>query len=166
MRLYFLLAMLAVALFFQVTLLNFFTIFGVKPDLVLIIVVSNAFLRGSREGALVGFLAGFFVDLATGSYIGMNALSAMAVGYLVGMTESKLYKDGSLIVVFLVWMSSFTAQVLNYILLSLMEVYIVPGVALFKVIIPTATYTAALVPFFYRRFYRSNQEGWLYSSKI
>ncbi|MCL6478523.1 MAG: rod shape-determining protein MreD [Peptococcaceae bacterium] len=166
MRLYILLAMLAMALFLQVTLLNFFTIFGVKPDLVLIIVVFNAFLRGSGKGALVGFWGGLFVDLAAGSYIGVNALSLMAVGYLVGMTESKLYKDGSLIVFFLVWMSSFTAQILNYILLSLMGVHIVPGVALFKVIIPTATYTAALVPFLYRRFYRSNQEGWLYSSKI
>jgi rod shape-determining protein MreD len=41
------------------TLLNFFPILGVKPDLVLIIVVYNAFLRGSREGALVGFIAVF-----------------------------------------------------------------------------------------------------------
>lgn len=163
MRLYLLLLMLAVALFLQVTLLNFISVFGVKPDLILIIVVFNAFLKGSREGALIGFLGGLFEDLAIGSYIGMNALSAMAVGYLVGLSESKLYKDSSLMVVFLVWLSSFVAQLLNYILLSIMEVYINPGVALFNVIVPTATYTALLVPFSYRKFYRSNNEGWLCS---
>lgn len=163
MRMYILTVVLAAALFLQVTLLNFITIFGVKPDLVLIIVVFNAFLRGPREGALFGFFGGLFEDLAVGSYIGMNALSTMAVGYLVGLTESKLYKDSSFMVVFLVWLSSFVAQFLNYILLSLMEVYINPGVALFNVIIPTATYTSLLVPFSYRKFYRSNNEGWLCS---
>lgn len=163
MRLYLLIFMMLAGLFLQVTLLNFFSVFGVKPDLVLILVVFNAFLRGSREGSLVGFLGGLFEDLAAGSYVGMNALSFMAAGYLVGLTESKLYKDSSLIAVFLVWLSSFTAQIINYILLSLMEVYINPGVALFSVFIPTATYTALLVPFIYRRFYRSSQEGWLCS---
>lgn len=158
--------MLAVALFIQVTLLNFLSIWGVKPDLVLIIVTFNAFLRGSREGALIGFIGGLFEDLAVGSYIGMNALSTMAAGYLVGLTESKLYRDSSLMVVALVWIASFTAQILSYILLSMIDVYIAPGVALFNVIIPTATYTALLAPLFYRRFYQSNHRGLLYTERI
>lgn len=166
MRFYLLMAMLVVALFLQVTLLNFITIWGVKPDLVLMVVVFNAFLRGPGEGALVGFLGGLFVDLAAGSYIGLNALSDMAVGYLSGLTESKLYKDSSVIIVLLVWVSSFAAQVLNYILLSSVDVYFSPGAALFWVIMPAATYTALLAPLFYRRFYRSNYEGWLQNEKI
>lgn len=166
MRLYVLSAMLAVALFIQVTFLNIFSIFGIKPDLVLILVVFNAFLKGTREGALIGFLGGLFLDLAVGSYIGMNALSLMTVGYLVGKTESKLYKDGSFIVVFLVLLSSLTAQVINYILLYMIDAQIHAGAAMLKVILFTAIYTAVLVPFFYRRFYRSNQEGWLYSNKL
>ncbi len=166
MRFYLLVFLLAAALFVQATLLNLLSVWGVKPDLVIIIVTFNAFLRGSREGALVGFLGGLFKDLAVGGYIGMNALSAMAAGYLIGLTESKLYKDSVLIVFFLVWLSSFTSQFLNYILLTTVDVYISPGVALFNVIIPTATYTALLTPLFYRRFYRSNQRGLLYTEKI
>ncbi|MHB8156769.1 MAG: rod shape-determining protein MreD [Desulfocucumaceae bacterium] len=161
MRLFFLLVIMGVAVFLQVTLINFFPIYGVKPDLILMLVVFNSFLRGRRWGALSGFLGGILEDMAIGSYIGMNALSLMAVGYLVGLTESKLYKDSSIIIVFLVLISSFAAQVGNYILLSFMEVYVPPGVALFWVIIPTAAYTAALVPLFYRWFYRSNQSGFL-----
>jgi len=158
--------MLAAALFIQVTLLNFLSIWGVKPDLVLIIVAFNAFLRGSREGSLIGFIGGLFEDLAVGSYIGINALSLMAAGYLVGLTESKLYRDSSLMVVALIWIASFAAQLLSYILLTMTEVYIAPGVALFSVIIPTATYTALLAPLFYRRFYQSNHRGLLYTEKI
>jgi len=166
-RFYLLVALILAALFFQVTLLNFISLWGVKPELVLIIVSFNAFLRGSREGALVGFLAGLFADLAMGSYIGLNALSLMAAGYLVGLTESKLYKDSVLIIMVLVWLSSFAAQLLNYILLTMVDVYISPGVALFNVILPSATYTALVAPLFYGSFYRSNQKGWLYvDSKI
>jgi len=165
-RLFFLFFMLICAVFLQMTLLNFFPILGVKPDLVLIIVVYNAFLRGSREGAFIGFCGGIFEDLIIGNYIGMNALSLMAAGYLIGFTESKLYKDSSFIAAVLVWAGSFTAQVINYVLISFSNVYINPGVAFIHTIIPVATYTALLAPFFYRKFYRSNQEGWLYGKEI
>jgi len=165
-RLLLLLLLMGLAIFFQVTLLNFFPVFGVKPDLVLIIVVFNAFLKGSREGALVGFLGGIFVDLATGSYIGMNALALMIVGYLVGFTESKIYKDSSIIVIFMVWMAAFLDQLLTYILLYSMNVQISPGVALLRVMLPAATYTAVLVPLFYHRFYCSNQAGLLRGGNI
>ncbi|MCL5058687.1 MAG: rod shape-determining protein MreD [Actinobacteria bacterium] len=166
MRLLFLLLLMGLAIFFQVTLLNFFPVFGVKPDLVLMIVVFNSFLKGSREGALTGLLGGIFIDLATGSYIGMNALALMIVGYLVGFTESKIYKDSAIIIVFLVWMASFLDQLITYILLYFMNVQISPGVALLRVMLPTATYTAALVPFFYHRFYSSNQDGFLRGKNI
>ncbi|MFZ5642286.1 MAG: rod shape-determining protein MreD [Bacillota bacterium] len=161
MRLFVLLSIMAIAIFFQVTLLNFFPLFGVKPDLVLMIVAFNAFLKGHREGAMGGFLGGIFEDIATGSYIGMNALALMITGYLVGLTQSKLYKDSSIIMIFLVWLSSFASQAITYILLSFVDVNISPVVAIFWVILPTATYTALLVPFFYQRFYRSNQKGLL-----
>lgn len=166
MRLFVLLIMLIIAVFLQVTLLNFFPILGVKPDLILIIVVFNAFLRGSREGAFIGFVGGILEDFAIGYYIGMNALSLMVTGYLIGFTESKLYKDSSLIAVVLVWAGAFTAQTINYVLISLLNVYVDPGAAFLRIIIPVATYTALLAPFFYQKFYRSNQEGWLYGREI
>jgi len=165
-RLFWLLFTLGIALFLQVTLLNFFPVFGVKPDLVLIFVVFNAFLKGSRHGAMVGFLGGLMEDLAVGSYIGMNALVLMAAGYLVGLAESKLYKDSSFIVLVLVWLSAMFTQIFTYIMLSFMGVYISLGIALFRVALPSATYTAVLVLFFYRRFFRSNQEGLLYDRRI
>lgn len=166
MRFYFLVLLMLIALFIQVTALGMVTIGGVKPDLVLIIITFNAFLRGSREGALIGFLGGLFEDLAVGSYIGMNALSMMAAGYLIGLTESKLYKDSLIMLSFLVWLSSFVAHFLNYLLLSMIEVYISPGVAFFNVIIPAATYTAVIAPLFYRKFCHSNHRGLLYSEKM
>ncbi|MFZ5647054.1 MAG: rod shape-determining protein MreD [Bacillota bacterium] len=166
MSLFALVLFMGLAIFTQVTLLNFFPVFGVKPDLLLILVVLNAFHKGCREGALAGFLGGLMADLAVGSYIGMNALVLMAAGYMVGLVESKLYKDSTVIIVVLTFISSLFTQFLTYILLSSMGVSIAPGVAMFRVVIPTAVYTAVLVPVFCRWFFRSNREGLIYNRKI
>ncbi|WP_231702781.1 rod shape-determining protein MreD [Desulfocucumis palustris] len=150
-----------VALLLQSSTFNSFQIWGIKPDLVLLIIVFNAFLRGHREGAFAGFCVGLLQDIITGSYIGLNALTYMAVGYLVGMTQSKLYKDSSLIMMFLMLAASLVEQFLKYLLMSYTGVLISPLVALIRVMIPTAIYTALLVPLLYKKFQHSNQNGWL-----
>lgn len=166
MNLFALTLFMGLAIFIQVTLLNFFPVFGVKPDLLLILVVLNAFQKGYGEGSLAGFLGGLMMDIAVGSYIGMNALVLMAAGYLVGLMESKLYKDSIVIIVALTLISSFFTQLLTYILLYFMDVYISPGVAMFRVVMPTALYTAVLVPLFFRWFDRTNRESLIYKRRI
>ncbi|KJS18128.1 MAG: rod shape-determining protein MreD [Peptococcaceae bacterium BRH_c4b] len=166
MRLLFLVAMIVVSLIVQSAFLDSFHIWGIKPDLVLVLVVYNAFLRGHREGAFVGFCGGMIQDIYTGSYIGLNALSYMTVGYLVGMTEAKLYKDSSLIMMALVWFASAGEQFLYYLLMTYTGVTISPLVALVRVIVPTAAYTALLVPLTYKRFYSSNQKGLLRGREV
>lgn len=47
----------------QTTLLQMFAIRGVLPNTALIIAVSYALLRGSREGAFVGIGAGLLQDI-------------------------------------------------------------------------------------------------------
>lgn len=166
MRHLLMLLLIGLAAFFQVTLLNLFPVLGNKPDLVLMLVVFNSFLRGSREGALTGLMAGIIVDFANGSYIGMNGLALMTVGYLVGLTESKLYKDSAILMIFLVGLSSLLEQMIDYILLNFMGVHISPVAALFWVMLPTTAYTAILVPIFYRRFYKSNHNGLLRGKSV
>ena len=58
------------------------------PNFYVMIIVSFALLRGSREGAIVGF-AGLIQDLYFGTSIGFYALLGMYTGYLCG----KLNKD-------------------------------------------------------------------------
>lgn len=157
---------MGIAIFIQATLLNFFPVLGVKPNLLLILVVLNAFQKGYREGALAGLFGGLMEDLAVGSYIGMNALVMMAAGYLVGLVESKLYKDSTFIMIVLTLIASIFTQFLTYILLYSVGVSIMPGVAMFRVAIPAAIYTAALTPIFSRWFFRPNRDSIIYNRRI
>lgn len=166
MRLYILVSMLLGAIFIQGTLLDFFIIRGIKPDLLMIIIVFNAFLNGPKEGALLGLLGGLFEDLAVGSYLGMHGLTMMFGGYMVGLLKNNLYKNSHIIIFFLVGLTTFITQLLNYTLLAISEVNINFMVAILEIIIPTAIYTALIAPIFYGKFYRSSTTGALSSEKL
>lgn len=155
------LALVLIAILLQTTVFNFLQVAGVKPDLVLMLVVFNGFLRGSREGAFLGFLAGLLLDIFTGSYIGMNALSKMLAGYLVGLAEARFYKESVLIVSLVTFMVGILHQLLLYALLFHLDIEIPPYYVLSQVIFPAAIYTSLLVPLTFWKFYHSNEKGWL-----
>lgn len=149
------------AILLQSTLFNFLQVAGVKPDLVLLLVVFNSFLRGSREGAFLGFLAGLFLDIFTGNYIGMNALSKMLIGYLVGLAEARFYKESVIIASIVTFMAGILNLLAVYVLMFYVNIEVSPYYALPQVVLPAAVYTTLLVPLTFWKFYSSNEKGWL-----
>lgn len=82
-----------VAVILQTTVLHFLQIGGVKPDLLLIIVILAAVMRGKRMGAGLGFIYGLLEDLLVGKYIGLQALTKMLTGYFIGRLERRIFSD-------------------------------------------------------------------------
>lgn len=62
---------------------------GATADLVLLVVVAGALMRGAMTGALLGLAAGWVVDLVPpgGSPLGAAALCYAAAGALAGLTR-------------------------------------------------------------------------------
>jgi rod shape-determining protein MreD len=75
---------LAVAL--QVGVLGLISFDGVVPNLVLLVVVAAALVRGPEFAAVLGFLGGLALDLAPPAdhVAGLWALALVLVGYLAG----------------------------------------------------------------------------------
>ena len=65
-------------------------VFGVMPDLGLVLTVAVAFYIGPERGAVFGFLAGFAVDLFLSTPLGLSALSFALVAYGVGFVQGGL----------------------------------------------------------------------------
>lgn len=65
---------------------------GIKPNFMLIVTASFGFMRGSREGMLVGFVSGLMIDVQSGDMIGFYALIYLIAGYLNGVFE-QIYFD-------------------------------------------------------------------------
>lgn len=77
----------------QSTVLPLFAYKGVRPDLLLLMVMSTGLLAGKEQGIGVGFFCGLLQDLASGNIFGLNTLSKMATGYAFGMVEGKVFKE-------------------------------------------------------------------------
>lgn len=73
-----------VAVLFNAGLAASSTLLGGAPDLVCVVVVSLALLRGPEWGALAGFVAGLGVDALTWQPLGLAALVYCLLGYGTG----------------------------------------------------------------------------------
>ncbi|RLV49694.1 rod shape-determining protein MreD [Nocardioides mangrovicus] len=80
-----------VAVVLQTAVLSQMPVWGVTPDLVLVVVVGVALVRGPEIGSITGFCAGLAVDLApTADHVaGRWALALAVVGYLVGRLHAE-----------------------------------------------------------------------------
>src|SRR5215469_15656297 len=63
-----------------------------RPDLVLVVVLAWSMLRGSGEGAFVGFAGGVLLDSVTYTPFGINAALFGLLGYFAGLPEVSAYR--------------------------------------------------------------------------
>jgi rod shape-determining protein MreD len=75
---------LVVAVLVQSTVLARLTVAGVRPDLLVLAVVSVAVATDPTTGAVFGFVAGLVADLLFDLPVGVSALVYVAVGFAVG----------------------------------------------------------------------------------
>lgn len=91
-------AMLMILLYaLQTSLLTFISFDGFSANLMLLLTVSIAFLRGNEYGAFFGFMAGLLQDATTGSYFGLATFSYMTIGLIFGKFSVNLFRDQSLL---------------------------------------------------------------------
>ena len=83
-RLLALAVVLVVAVLVQSTVLARLTVAGVRPDLLVLAVVSVAVATDPTTGAVFGFVAGLVADLLFDLPVGVSALVYVAVGFAVG----------------------------------------------------------------------------------
>ena len=76
--------LLFLAVVVQATIMGSIQIFGGTPDLVLVLLLVCALLRGSVFGAIGGFWAGFLLDTVYLGTLGVTSLLLTLAGYWIG----------------------------------------------------------------------------------
>jgi rod shape-determining protein MreD len=76
--------LLFLAVVVQVTIMGSIQILNGTPDLVLVVLLTIALLRGSVFGAVGGFWAGFLLDTAYLETLGVTSLLLTLAGYWIG----------------------------------------------------------------------------------
>ncbi len=145
MSIYLVVPLLALVGLLQVTLVWRVSVWGVFPDLPLLVVVGWALLRGSREGLVWGFVAGIVVDLFSGAPFGAATLPLMAVGFLAGRGEVTVFRNALLpLVTVIVATVAYDLLFLAVVRVSGFRVEWVPS--LFRLILPSALLNALAAP--------------------
>lgn len=69
--------------------------YNITPDLVVIMVIYMGYTRGHIPGMVSGFIAGLILDVLSGSFIGLSALSYSLAGFISGYFCKQTSEGGS-----------------------------------------------------------------------
>ncbi|WP_265443964.1 rod shape-determining protein MreD [Acetivibrio straminisolvens] len=98
----------------QSTVLGSISVFNVKPNLLLILIVSAALLGNNVEGAVIGFICGLTQDMLSGRVIGFYALLGLYLGLGVSFINKRLYKENVLVAIITTFFSSIVYEFAVY----------------------------------------------------
>ena len=77
----------------QTSLFTFIDFHGVSVNLMLLFVVSVAYIHGWKNGIAVGFATGILQDCTTGSFFGCATFTYMTIGFLFGRFATRVFKE-------------------------------------------------------------------------
>lgn len=141
-----------VLLVLQTQVIRLLTLEGIAPDLLTIWIVYLALREGQLTATLWGFAIGLMVDLTTGNFIGLTALSKTVCGFTAGYfyNENKIPLTlGSYRFIIIVLIASLVHNTLYFIIFTQgSEVGLLRAVL--QVGLATTLYTATvtLIPMF------------------
>lgn len=81
------------AFLLQTTIFKTIALADVVPNLMLVITISYAYLRGRTSGLVIGFTSGIMLDMMYGSVIGLYAFIFMTLGFLIGFCRKLYFTD-------------------------------------------------------------------------
>ncbi len=89
--------LITLACLFQATAAGRLKIYGVKPDLVLLLVVIGTLVYGSRPGVIWAFFGGLGLDIFSGGPMGSSSLALMAAALVAGLGHRTLSRFNLLV---------------------------------------------------------------------
>lgn|GEM_PF-155766 len=138
------LTVIFVAFLAQTTIVPYFSIGKIQPDLVLVVVSIYAFIEGPILGSLAGFTGGLLQDLMTIRNMGLGSLSKTVAGYFAGLMEKNLIGENLILPMVAVFSISLISQIVYVLLSFLVGDIIALHEVFFRLIIPCALYDGLL----------------------
>lgn len=117
-----------------------------RPDFVLVVVLAWAMLRGSGEGAAVGFLGGLLLDSVTYTPFGINTALFGLIGYATGLPEVSAYRGNLPYFLGISVIATVVYHTLYFLSLQALGNSMPPLIETYAAALPAAILNAVLVP--------------------
>lgn len=142
--------MIITAYLLQSTVFQSLSLGGIAPNILIIITSCFGFMRGKKEGLLIGFLAGLIIDVLFGNILGFYALVYMVIGYLNGFFSTIFYPEDIKLPMILIISSELMYCFLIYFFLFLMQGKFHFGYYFLHIILPEIVYTILVTIVIYK----------------
>lgn len=133
----------------QSSLAPHLAVIGVKPNVVLPMVVAWSVVRGASEGVVWGFIGGLLLDLLSGAPVGISALTLTLVGFATNLGETAVFKSSLVLPLATVFAATLFNDGIQILLLQALGWDLTWVEAMARVALPTAILNAVLMPLVY-----------------
>lgn len=142
--------MILIGYLLQSTLFQVLSLGGVSPNILIILTSCFGFMRGKRDGMLIGFISGLILDVLFGNILGFYALVYMIIGYLNGFFSSIFYPEDIKLPMILIVSSELLYCFLIYFFLFLLQGKFHFGYYFLHIILPEIVYTILVTIILYK----------------
>lgn len=156
------LLLMMLTLIIQLVIPPSFAIFGVKPDLLLILVVIIALIRGRKYGSGFGFIAGSLQDLFLGGFFGVFTFIKTFIGIVVGLIEGNFFKEQYIISTLVIFVATIVNETLLILLSENLLFTVNYWIVLCNLILPEAILNGLIGLIIYPIIYRIDNSGGSY----
>jgi len=143
---YLVVPLLVVVGLLQATIMPHLVVWGVFPDLPVLVVASWGLLRGPAEGSLWGFIAGAAVDLFSGAPFGAATLSLIIVGLAAGLGKASVLRANIALPALVVFLVTILHNLVFLLILQISGQNVVWLESLFRITLLLAALNAVLTP--------------------
>ncbi len=155
-RLLFYIVLILLAFLLQNNILAVSPLIDATPNLLLIITFCFGFIRGKKEGMLLGFFCGLLMDVCYGESIGYYALIYLIIGYVNGTLGQLFYTEFLNMPLLLCILSDLIYNLYIYVFGFLLYGRLNLPIYVANVILPEVVYTAILTLVLYKLFLKLN----------
>ncbi len=131
---------------------------GIIPNMMIVLTASFGFMRGEKEGLVIGFFCGLLNDIFFGNFLGFYALVLMYIGYLNGKFSRIFYPEDIKLPLALIVTSDLSYGMLCYILLFMLRGKFQFVYYFSHVILPEVLYTIVVTLFLYPLVLKVNEK--------
>lgn len=142
----------------QSTVFQALSFASISPNLLIILTSSMGFMRGKKEGMLIGFVSGILLDIFYGSVMGFYALLYMYMGYLNGLFRKLFFPEDIKLPMILISASDLICNLFIYFFQFLFRGRFEFSFYLSHIIIPEWVYTILVTIFLYFILLKINQK--------
>ena len=131
----------------------YLAIMGVKPDLMLLMVISWSLLRGAGEGMIWALVGGIGLDLVSGAPFGTSTVALVVLSLVAGLGELSVFRTHIALPLIAILIASLAYNLFFLLLLYARGCSIAWPDSLIKVVLPSTLFNVLLSPFVYKALY-------------